>query len=318
MPPAPTQPRVVAVVVAYNRRDLLVEVLDALARQDTPLAKIVVIDNASTDDSAEVAAAAGPLVDLEVLGRNTGGAGGFAAGLAVALERHSPGWVWMMDDDTIPIASALTELLAAVSGTDAVVAGSRVIWTDGTDHPMNTPREKPFVSRAERRAATDRGLLAVRSSSFVSMLVRADIVRAEGLPLADYFIWNDDFEYSTRLLRGRRGVFVPGSVVVHKTKALAATDVDPGPRFYYEVRNKLWMQRVSRSLNPGEKLVYGASTLRRWLRTFIRSADRAVLREGLSRGLADGLRTRPRPNVVSLAGLGAVTDAVRAVEGTHD
>ncbi|HZK59446.1 MAG TPA: glycosyl transferase, partial [Cryobacterium sp.] len=194
---------------------------------------------------------------------------------------------------------------------------SRVIWTDGTDHPMNTPREKPFVSRAERQAAAGRGLLAVRSSSFVSMLVRADVVRAEGLPLTDYFIWNDDFEYSTRLLRGRRGVFVPGSVVVHKTKALASTDIDPGPRFYYEVRNKLWMQLASRSLNPGEKLLYGASTLRRWLRTFLRSSDRAVLRDGLARGLADGLRTRPRPNAVALAGLGAVTDAVRAVEGHH-
>ena len=263
MPSAPNTPRVVAVVVAYNRRDLLLEVLAALASQDTSLARVVVIDNASTDDSALVAAGAGPLIDLQVLERNTGGAGGFAAGLAVALERHSPDWLWMMDDDTVPTASALTELLAAVSGTDTVVAGSRVVWTDGTDHPMNTPRQKPFVSRAEREAAARRGLLAVRSSSFVSMLVRADVVRAEGLPLADYFIWNDDFEYSTRLLRRRRGVFVPGSVVVHKTKALASTDIDPGPRFYYEVRNKLWMQRASRSLNPGEKLLYGASTLRR-------------------------------------------------------
>ena len=317
MPPAPTPPRVVAVVVAYNRRDLLLEVLGALARQDTMLERIVVVDNASTDDSAAVAAAAGPLIDLHVLERNTGGAGGFAAGLAIALERHAPDWVWMMDDDTIPTASALSELLAAVSGTDTVVAGSRVIWTDGTDHPMNTPRQKPFVSRAEREAAARRGLLAVRSSSFVSMLARADVVRSEGLPLADYFIWNDDFEYSTRLLRGRRGVFVPGSVVVHKTRVLASTDIDPGPRFYYEVRNKLWMQRASRSLNPGEKLIYGASTLRRWARTFIRSPDRAVLRDGLARGLADGLRTRPRPNAVSLAGLGAVTDAVRAVEGAR-
>jgi rhamnopyranosyl-N-acetylglucosaminyl-diphospho-decaprenol beta-1,3/1,4-galactofuranosyltransferase len=317
MPPASPQSRVVAVVVAWNRRDLLAEVLEALARQAAGLARIVVVDNASTDDSADVARAAGPLVDLVRLDRNTGGAGGFAAGLAVALERHRPYWVWLMDDDTVPTESALAELLAAVTGTDAVVAGSRVVWTDGSDHPMNTPREKPFVSRAERQAAAERGLLAVRSSSFVSMLVRADVVRAEGLPLTDYFIWNDDFEYSTRLLRGRRGVFVPGSIVVHKTKALASTDLDPGPRFYYEVRNKLWMQLASRSLNPGEKLLYGASTLRRWLRTFLRSSDRAVLRDGLARGLADGLRTRPRPNAVALAGLGAVTDAVRAVEGHH-
>ncbi|HZK60086.1 MAG TPA: glycosyltransferase, partial [Cryobacterium sp.] len=133
MPPASPQPRVVAVVVAWNRRDLLAEVLEALARQAAGLARIVVVDNASTDDSADVARAAGPLVDLVRLDRNTGGAGGFAAGLAVALERHRPDWVWLMDDDTVPTPTALAELLAAVDGTDAVVAGSRVVWTDGSD-----------------------------------------------------------------------------------------------------------------------------------------------------------------------------------------
>ena len=109
---------------------------------------------------------------------------------------------------------------------------------------MNTPRQKPFVSRDERIAAARHGGIAIRSTSFVSMLVRADVVREVGLPIADYFIWNDDFEYSTRALRGRRGIHVPASVVVHKTKVLGSTDADPGPRFYYEVRNKLWMFRA--------------------------------------------------------------------------
>ncbi|KQM84158.1 glycosyltransferase [Agromyces sp. Leaf222] len=308
-------PRVVAVVVAYNRRDLLVEVLDGLAAQRTPVAKVVVVDNASTDDTVDVAQAAGDLVDLTTLARNTGGAGGFAAGMALALERHDPEWLWLMDDDTVPTEGALEALLAAVAGSDVVAAGSRVIWTDGTEHPMNTPREKPFVSKSERVAAARAGGIAVRSTSFVSMLVRADVVREVGLPIADYFIWNDDFEYSTRVLRGRRGLHVPASVVVHKTKVLGSTDADPGPRFYYEVRNKLWMFRRSQSLSAFEKAVYGASSIRRWLKTFLRSDDRAVLRDGWRRGYRDGTRTRPRPNPMALAGLGAASEAVRSVEG---
>ncbi|HEX6365839.1 MAG TPA: glycosyltransferase, partial [Agromyces sp.] len=239
MSPSPVRPRVVAVVVAYNRRDLLGEVLAALSEQRAPVARIVVVDNASTDDSAEVARGAGDLVDLVELPRNTGGAGGFAAGMAVALERHSPEWLWLMDDDTVPTPGALEALLASVRDPEVVAAGSRVVWTDGTEHPLNTPRPKPFASRAERIAAARAGGVPVRSTSFVSMLVRADVVREVGLPIADYFIWNDDFEYSTRVLRGRRGIHVPTSVVVHKTKALGSTDTDPGARFYYEVRNKL-------------------------------------------------------------------------------
>ncbi|GAA1840597.1 glycosyltransferase [Agromyces salentinus] len=314
MSPNRHPPRVVAVVVAYNRRDLLVEVLQALASQRTPVARVVVIDNASTDDTADVARAAGDLVDLEQLARNTGGAGGFAAGMAVALERHDPDWLWLMDDDTVPTEGALEALLTSVEGTDVAAAGSRVIWTDGTEHPMNTPRAKPFAAKAERVAAARAGGIPVRSTSFVSMLVRADVVREVGLPIADYFIWNDDFEYSTRVLRGRRGLHVPASVVVHKTKVLGATDADPGPRFYYEVRNKLWMFRRSQSLSAFEKLVYGGSSVRRWIRTFARSADRQVLRDGWRRGYRDGTRTRPRPNGSALAGLGGVSDAVRAVE----
>ncbi|MFF2389859.1 glycosyltransferase [Agromyces sp. NPDC058104] len=314
MSPSPVPPRVVAVVVAYNRAELLAEVLDALGAQRAALAKVVVVDNASTDASADVARAAGELIDLVTLPRNTGGAGGFAAGMAVALSDHEPDWLWLMDDDTVPTEGALAELLGAVDGTEHVVAGSRVVWHDGTEHPMNTPREKPFVGKAERVAAARRGGIPIRSTSFVSMLVRADVVREIGLPIADYFIWNDDFEYSTRALRGRRGLHVPASVVVHKTKMLGATDADPGPRFYYEVRNKLWMFRRSQSLGRFEKAVYGASSVRRWIRTFARSADRAVLRDGWRRGYHDGTRTRPRPNAMALAGLGRASEAVQQVE----
>ena len=67
------------------------------------------------------------------------------------------------------------------------------------------------------------------------------MVRERGLPVADYFLWNDDFEYSTRLIRGNVGLYCPDSVVVHKTKVFGSTDADPGERFFYEVRNKVWM-----------------------------------------------------------------------------
>ena len=62
--------------------------------------------------------------------------------------------------------------------------------------------------------------------------------------------------------------------MLHKTKVFGSTDADPGERFFYEVRNKVWLFTRSRGLRPAEKAVYGASTLRRWARTFARSEDR--------------------------------------------
>jgi rhamnopyranosyl-N-acetylglucosaminyl-diphospho-decaprenol beta-1,3/1,4-galactofuranosyltransferase len=312
--PERTAPAVVAVIVAYNRRDLLLEALGALKAQTAPLEAVVVIDNHSDDDSAEIAREFWPEVDLVRLARNTGGAGGFATGIAVAIARHEPDWVWLMDDDTIPAPTALAELLSAVEQPGVVLAGSRVVWTDGKDHPMNTPRRKPFVRRAELQEAEERGVVPVRSSSFVSMLVSADRVREAGLPIADYFIWNDDFEFSTRMLRGGRGLYVPRSVVVHKTKARADTDADPGARFFFEVRNKVWLMVFSRGLGPFEKIVYIGSTLLRWLRTVRRSRQRRFLLVQLRRGLIAGFRGRPRLNADALSDLGAVTEAVVRVE----
>ncbi|MGO2178857.1 glycosyltransferase, partial [Cellulosimicrobium funkei] len=147
--------RVVAVVVAYARRDLLVEALDALAVQTRPVDAVLVVDNASPDDSAVVAATHGVAPTVLELARNTGGAGGFAVGLAHAVEEMAADLVWLMDDDTIPTPGALQELLAARDGYGGPVAllGSRVVWTDGRDHPMNTPRRRPGAAGAEVRSA---------------------------------------------------------------------------------------------------------------------------------------------------------------------
>jgi len=87
--------------------------------------------------------------------------------------------------------------------------------------------------------------------------------------------------------------------------AFASTDTDPGERFFYEVRNKIWMLRTRAPLAPAERVLYAGSTLRRWARTFARSRDRGTLRRSLASGIAAGLRTRPRPpeQVLAEAGL---------------
>jgi rhamnopyranosyl-N-acetylglucosaminyl-diphospho-decaprenol beta-1,3/1,4-galactofuranosyltransferase len=289
-------PTVTAVVVTYNRADLLAECLDALAAQTHGPERIVVVDNASTDETASVLAQRAGAIDVVSLQSNTGGAGGFAAGLAEALTGGCDA-VWLLDDDTIPQPDALAELVRARSGypggTPAVVA-SRVVWTDGRDHPMNTPRTLPRATRDDLNAAASVGARPVRSASFVSILVDAATAAERGLPVAAYFLWNDDFEYTTRLIRGGIGLYVPTSVVVHKTRVFGNTDTDPGGRFYYEVRNKAWMFTCSRSLSPPEKVAYGGSTLTRWIRTFIDSPDRATLRDALRRGLVDAWTAPPR------------------------
>ena len=305
-PPAPGQPAVVAVVVTYNRRRLLLEALAAVHAQSRAPDAVIVVDNASTDDTAAAVRTHYSSVALAELTRNTGGAGGFACGMALALARGAD-LIWLMDDDTMPEPGALAALLDArrrFPGPPPALVASRVLWTDGRAHPMNTPRTKPLASKAELAAAAAVGGRPIRSASFVSVLVDAGVCRRRGLPQADYFLWNDDFEFTTRLLRGNTGLLCPASVVVHKTAAFGSTDTDPGERFFYEVRNKIWMLRSRAPLAPVERVLYTGSTLRRWARTFARSRDRSTLRRSLLRGIAAGVRTSPRPAEQVLADAG--------------
>jgi rhamnopyranosyl-N-acetylglucosaminyl-diphospho-decaprenol beta-1,3/1,4-galactofuranosyltransferase len=308
-PPEAPAPRVLAVVVTYNRRELLLEALAAVQAQTRPADAVIVVDNASTDGTGAAVRGQYPSVHLAELASNTGGAGGFAAGIALALDQ-SADLVWLMDDDTVPEPDALRALLDArkrypayLSSPPALLA-SRVVWTDGRAHPMNTPRAKPFAGRAEHEAAAAAGCVPIRSASFVSILVDAGVCRERGLPQAGYFLWNDDFEFTTRVLRGNTGLLCPASTVVHKTAVFGSTDSDPGQRFFYEVRNKIWTLRARAPLAPGERVLYGGSTLRRWARTFARSTDRRALGQCLVKGAVAGIRTTPRPTSEVLASVG--------------
>ena len=304
----PANARVAAVVVTYNRRDLLLEALAAVHAQSRAPETVIVVDNASGDGTAAAVRAAFPAVHLAELATNSGGAGGFAYGMALALA-DAADLIWLMDDDTVPEPGALEALLAARQAHPApppALVASRVVWTDGRPHPMNTPRTKPFAGRAERLAAAEAGCTPIRSASFVSVLVDAAQCRRRGLPQADYFLWNDDFEFTTRLLRGNTGLLCPASVVVHKTATFGSTNVDPGPqRFFYEVRNKIWMLKTRAPLAPLERMAYGGSTLRRWARTFAGSADRRALASALVKGISAGVRSSPRPTAEVLADIGA-------------
>jgi GT2 family glycosyltransferase len=297
--------RLVAVVVTHERLALLRDCLTAVLAQTPAPDAVVVVDNASHDGTAPAVAADFPGVDLVVLRRNTGGAGGFAAGMQRALEVHRADLLWLLDDDTVPRPDALEQLVRAWSarpGRAPALVASRVVWTDGRAHPMNTPRAAPLARPRDRAAAAAVGCVPVRSASFVSVLLDAAAVRAVGLPVADYFLWNDDFEFTTRLLRDRPGMLCPASLVEHRTGRFGDSAADPGGRFYFEVRNKVWLFTRSSGLRPVERGLYAAATLARWARTFRASSDRATLRAAALRGLSDALRTAPRPNDEVLAG----------------
>ncbi|SLM90770.1 glycosyltransferase [Brachybacterium nesterenkovii] len=309
--------RVVAVVVTYNREELLAACLDALAAQTRRPDAVVVVDNASSDSSGAVADAHPIGADVVHLRRNVGGAGGFAAGIARALVRHDADWVWVMDDDTIPRPGALSAHVAALEASPVrlSVLSSRAEWTDGREHPMNRPRTRLGASAAEKAdaAAASPGARPIRTASFVSALLNGQDVRRLGLPLADYFIWSDDFEHTGRLLRHGRGIHVPSSVVEHRTATFGNAQASPGGRFYYDVRNRVWALGRTRSFAPLERVLYGGRTALGWALMLGRTRDVDLVGVGV-RGLRDALRRGPRRSEAVLSADPEAAADIRRIE----
>ena len=252
---------VAAVVVTHNRKELLLECIDALRHQSVAGSiDIIVVDNASTDGTSAALAplAQEAIVDYYNTGSNLGGAGGFSFGVRLAVERGY-GYVWIMDDDCIPSVDALEKLLEAdelIGGSWGFLA-SKVEWTDGSLCKMNEVKLKGGV-RANSK------FMACRQASFVSLLVKADVVKEHGLPIKDFFIWGDDVEYTRRLSSFYASYYVPDSVVVHKTASNKGSDIsrdsdDRLERYRYAYRNEVYIARqegISRIAYQAAKTVY--------------------------------------------------------------
>jgi rhamnopyranosyl-N-acetylglucosaminyl-diphospho-decaprenol beta-1,3/1,4-galactofuranosyltransferase len=289
---------VCAVVVTHNRRELLGACLEAIEAQTRRPDALIVVDNASTDGTAEMVAARHPGARLVRLPENLGSSGGFNRGLAQARDSGAT-WAWVMDDDTIPTPTALERLLDAPGPPgypDPLLLCSRVVWSDGTLHPMNQPVFKRDPQLYLDAAA--HGLLPVRTATFPSLLVHREAIERFGLPNAHYFIWSDDWEYTSRILRHEPiGYIVPASVAEHRTTSAHTAVTEGGPRYYFHVRNWLYMMR-SGSFAPAEKASLGfwlLGSVVAYLR--INGGSRECLRT-LWRGVRDGLGREPEPREV--------------------
>lgn len=207
--------KVAALVVTYNRLELLKEVINALRGQTYSQLSIVVVNNGSTDNTAQWLSRQSDVTTITQ--GNTGGAGGFNTGMRYIAE-HNYDACWLMDDDVVCSPDALEELLNALQKNDNIgFVCSKVVGLDGT--PMNVPmvdQRKRDVNYQNWMDYLEYQMVGVEACTFVSVLIPTRIIKEVGLPYKEYFIWGDDSEYTTRITRKYSAFMAARSVVTHK------------------------------------------------------------------------------------------------------
>jgi GT2 family glycosyltransferase len=231
-----------AIVVTYNRADVLRSSLEAIRRQRWAPDEVFVVDNGSRDHTADLVRSEFPEVTYHRLEENVGFGGGLAVGMAAAW-RQGFGYFWLLDDDSRPGPFALEQCMEVARG------GSRVgiIGLTGGTMRWGTPE---FTAEPERPSPPR----AITCSDWVHLdgaVVPREVVDQLGYPRSDYFMMLEDAEYSNRIKRAGFKVahFERYQGVIERGNLGSGGHGGPSPpwRGYYQTRNQLLMAVDHRS-----------------------------------------------------------------------
>jgi GT2 family glycosyltransferase len=233
---------VTVAVVTWNAADLVVACLDSLGRQTLPH-RVVVVDNASVDGTADLLAARFPDVRVVRNPENRGFAGGMEAALAVvetplvALLNNDavaePDWLARLVGtmDAHPEAAAVTSRLLLADVQPPTLNNAGVLLLDdgyGADRGLGEP--------ADRFSEADE----VFGFSGGAALLRTEAVRRVGGFPGPYFLYYEDTDTSWRLRRAGWTIrYEPAAVVHHRHSATA--DQTSAMFAYWNERNRLLM-----------------------------------------------------------------------------
>ncbi len=211
---------VCAVVATYNRRELLEKCIWAILNQKNACCDTIVVDNGSEDGTEQLFSTVFKQDEIKYynLGENLGSAGSQAWGIKEAVKCGYK-YIWLMDDDVIPYDNSLEELLKADDelGGNWGILSSVAYWTDGSICESN--RQKKSLFRFMNKEDYNKRFVKACMVSAASMFIKAKAVRDVGLPIAEYFFYTDDYEFSSRIGRKYPVYVVPASKVTHAMKA---------------------------------------------------------------------------------------------------
>lgn len=193
---------------------LLPPLFDSLNFMNRPNAevKIILVDNASDDDSAELVRNNYPDVIIHTFSKNQG----FAPALNQAVRSYESDWVCFLNNDMRVDENWLTELFDAAESTQVACIGSVLMDWDGNNIQMAQGRINWFGKGFEEPAIPSDEPYPVFFACGGAMMVRRDVYLDTGGFDDDYFMIYEDVDFGWRLwLLGHQVYITPKSRVYH-------------------------------------------------------------------------------------------------------
>ncbi len=246
----PRPPKVSIIVLNWNGLADTSECLRSVAELDYGNAEVIVVDNASTDGSAEALQRTFPFVRMI---RNRENAG-FAAANNQAMKRALEGgadFVWLLNNDTVAPPDALGRLVGGAEPPEVGLT-SPVIYFDAPGGKLQFCGS--VIDWKNRRIVHLDGLEALAAVGpgenlslwGTALLIKREVIGKIGYLSEKYFAYHEDEEYCLRAARaGYRCIVVPEARIVHKNSRSTGSN-DAPMQVFLRSRNMffLWMDAL--------------------------------------------------------------------------
>lgn len=190
-----------AVIVTYNRKELLGNNIRMLLKQTLPFDRIFIVDNCSTDGTYDYLIQQGwmdegPFVYVKTAS-NIGGAGGFYTGTKAAFEAGAD-WIVLMDDDGAAADERTFALL--FQAARKLYAKNRKLFVNALvqQGELLSFKINRMYSVEEALAAAREGIIEGAANPFNGTMLSRELVEAIGYPNPDFFIKGDEVNYKQR------------------------------------------------------------------------------------------------------------------------
>lgn len=241
---------ITAVVVTYNRKELLIRCIEHLRRQTMKLDSIIVVNNGSTDGTKEWL---DNQTGLDVIHQeNVGGSGGFYRGIEHAYEKGYD-WMWCMDDDVYPEPDCLELLLKQDDENIGILCpirrqGGKVFFSEIKKFNLTNPFKSLHVNELTLEDVKDQEAISIEGMAFEGPLIKREVVEQIGLPNKELFLLYDDSDYSYRAVLAGYQMKLVTKAVLNKEKFFAdddrVTQVQKGKwKLYYHIRNTVYFNK---------------------------------------------------------------------------
>lgn len=291
-------PRVTAIVLNWNGKELSAACLRSLLASDYPALEVILVDNGSSDGSVPALQAEFPDLEIVCSPENLGYAGGNNLGIRLALDRSTP-YIFLLNNDTLIDPGCVNRLVEALEADPTAGAANPKIlyhrpadriWYAGGTYSLWTGFTRHRGHRQVDRGQFDRQEV-VTFLTGCAFFVRGRVLQEVGLLDESLFNYIEDLDLCLRIRRaGYRLLYVPGGKVWHREGFTAEKELGKPYRYYQSVRNLLVvLRRYARpvQLLSAYPLFLVNVVLRTALMTLLRrdfASTKAVLRGALEAG----------------------------------